>query len=85
MKKGDRCRKGGRNLVEYVNEVLDYKAENKAANELEDGYKPIVLELLLGLLVELRLLRKDSFLITALLAGQLLLTLVFGLLGLFIG
>lgn len=85
MKQIPDCRKGGRNLVEYVREVLDYKTKHEAADEIEDSYAPIVLELLLGLLVELRLLRKDSFLITALLAGQVLLTLAIGLLSLFIG
>lgn len=85
MKKLPHCRKGGRDLAEYVCEVLRHKAEQKATGEVKDGQEPIVLELLLGLLVEMRLLREDSFLIAALLAGQLLLTLVFGLLSLFIG
>ena len=85
MKEIRECRKGGRNLVEYLNKVFDYKAQYKATNELEEGYEPIVLELLFNLLVELRLLRMDSFLLVTLLAGQLLLTLLFGILGLFLG
>lgn len=52
----------------YIEEVVSYRTEKKTGDGFKDGYPPIVPELLLSLLIEVRTFcRASRFLIGALL------------------
>lgn len=63
---------------DYIQKVLRYQTEYKTGQNLKQGYPPVMAELLLSLLVEVRTLLKAACLLLGFLAALLLKSVLFG-------
>ena len=63
---------------DYIQKVLRYQAQYETGQNLKQAYPPIMAELLLSLLVEVRAFLKASCLILGFLAALLLKSVFFG-------
>lgn len=65
----------------YIEEVVSYRAKHKSADNLKDGYPPVVPELLLSLLIEVRTFLGFGRICIGLLTGAILFRFLSSLLG----
>ena len=56
----------------YIEEVVRYRSEQEAAEQLKDGYAPLMLEMQLAILISVRAIRYSFGLMTGLLIYKLL-------------
>lgn len=72
MRKHMRQRKPKTNSIPYyIEEVVCYRSEKEAAENLKDSYPPVVPELLLSILISVRAIRFSLSLFVGFAAGHL--------------
>lgn len=67
----ERAKKAG-TIAYYIEKVVSYRSKHEAAENLENGYPPVVPELLLSLLIEVRTLFSLARFLICFLLGLLL-------------
>ena len=66
-------------IAYYIEQVINYKTEQEAAQHLEKGYPPIMAKLLLSLLIEVRSFCTLGRVLFGALLGFVIKALIFGL------
>ena len=75
-KRGKHRKHRAGSIAYYIEEVVSYRTEYETSNEFKGGYPPVVAELLLSLLIEVRTLFTGLRILVGTLIGSILVALL---------